>query len=356
MNSLQKTTLYDACVKAGGVMVDFHGWLLPIRFEGIIAEHDAVRNRAGVFDVSHMGEIFVKGKDAHKFVQSVATNNFKKVKGAGSYSHVLDFKGGVIDDVIGYCLSGEEFLIIVNSATTEKDYKWFLERAKDFDVEVVNKSAHYAMVALQGPHALKLIEGLDKDISSLPRFNIKQTILFNSPAYITRTGYTGEDGVEILADANTILKVWDYCLQNGARPCGLGARDVLRLEAGYLLSGSDMDERRTPYEANCGWVVKLGKEEDFPGKAFMKEQKEKGVKEKWTGFKISGGVARAGAEIFKDGKKIGALTSATYSPLFKCIGAGYAPADLVAGDKVEIDVRGRRLPAEVAKMPFYKIL
>ncbi len=353
-NTLQKTALHDACVKAGGKMVDFHGWLLPMQFEGIIAEHKAVREAAGIFDVSHMGEIFVKGKDAYKFVQTIATNNFKNIPGAGAYAHVLNERGGIIDDIIGFCLAEDEFLLVVNSATTKKDYEWFLQQAKNFEVKITDASADYAMVAVQGPKAMDILEGLDKDIKALARFNIKKIDLFGASAYITRTGYTGEDGVEIMAPAEVINKVWDYCLLHGVKPAGLGSRDVLRLEAGYLLSGSDIDESRTPYEANCGWVVKLNKEENFIGKDVMAQQKANGVKEKWTGFAITGGVAREGAEVYKDGVKIGSLTSATYSPLYKAIGAGYAPATLAEGDEVEVDVRGRRLSAKVVKMPFYK--
>ncbi len=354
-NTVQKTALYEACLKAGAKMVDFHGWMLPMQFEGILAEHKAVREAAGIFDVSHMGQVFVKGKDAYKFLQSVTTNNFKNIKGAGAYAHVLNDEGGIIDDVIAFCLGEEEFLIVVNSATTQKDFNWFLKKAAGFDVKVTNDSASYTMVAVQGPKAMDILEKLDADIKQLPRFNIKTADMFGAQVYITRTGYTGEDGVEIMGDAKTIERVWDFCLNNGVKPCGLGSRDVLRLEAGYLLSGSDMDERRNPYEASCGWVVKLNKEQDFTAKEIMRCVKEEGVKEKWKGFVITGaGIAREGNEIFKDGKKIGVLTSATYSPLFKCICAGYVPADIKEGDEVEIEVRGRFLPAKAVKTPFYK--
>jgi aminomethyltransferase len=354
--NLKKTSLYDACVKAGGKMVDFHGWLLPIQFEGIIAEHKAVRENAGMFDVSHMGEIFFEGPDAYKFLQYACTNSFKNTPSAGAYSHVLNERGGVIDDVIAFCLTPGKFLVVVNSATKDKDFAWFKTKAQSFDVKLTDASDSYTMLALQGPKALDILEKLDPKIKELPRFNIKETKIFGGTVFITRTGYTGEDGVEIMGDAEVLNKLFDWALASGFKPCGLGARDVLRLEAGYLLSGSDMDESKTPYEANCGWVVKLKKEENFIGKEALLRQKEEGVKIKWRGFTLSGGVAREGAAIFKDGQEIGKLTSATFSPLFKAIAAGYAPADLKEGDKVEIEVRGRKLPATVAKMPFYKIL
>ncbi|MDR0646398.1 MAG: glycine cleavage system aminomethyltransferase GcvT [Elusimicrobiota bacterium] len=355
-HTLKKTSLYDACVKAGGKMVDFHGWLMPVQFEGIIAEHSAVRKNAGLFDVSHMGEVWFEGKDAHKFLQTLAANNFKNIPGAGAYSHMLNENGGVIDDLIAFCVTPEKFLVVINSATREKDVAWFKKQAVDFDVKVIDASDDFSMLALQGPNALNILEKLDPEIKKLPRFNIKSAQIFGEDIYITRTGYTGEDGVEILGGAQFINKLFSWCLANGFKPCGLGARDVLRFEAGYLLSGSDMDESRTPYEASFGWVVKMNKGVDFIGKAALLKQKEEGVKQKWQGFTLSGAIAREGALIFKDGKEIGRLTSATYSPLFKAICAGYAPADLAEGSEVEIEIRGRKVPAKSAKMPFYKIL
>jgi len=354
-NSLKKTALYDVCLKAGGKMVDFHGWLLPVQYESIIAEHNAVRQAAGVFDVSHMGQVFFEGPDAYKFLQTVGTNNFKNIPAKGTYSHVVNEQGGVIDDVIAFCLAADKFLVVVNSATRFKDFEWFKLQAKNFNVKVTDSSDDYSMVALQGPKSLDILEALDKDIKSLPRFNIKSAKIFGADCYITRTGYTGEDGVEIMGPAQTVIKLFEWSVANGFKPCGLGARDVLRLEAGYLLSGSDMDESKTPFEASCGWVVKFNKAEDFIGKKALLAQKERGVEKKWTGFVLTGaGIAREGCKIFKDGKEIGVLTSATYSPLFKCICAGYAPADMKEGDEAEIEVRGRKIAAKAVKMPFYK--
>lgn len=352
---LKKTALYEACVKAGGKMIDFHGWLLPVQYEGIIAEHKAVRENAGMFDVSHMGQVFFEGPDAYKFLQSVATNNFKLEEGRGAYSHILNDKGGIIDDIIAFCLTPQKFLVVVNSATRQKDYNWFKQKAERWNVKVIDASDDFSMLALQGPKALDYLEALDKNIKELKRFHIKEIDLFGQSTYITRTGYTGEDGVEIMGNHAQINKLFGWCLAHGFKACGLGARDVLRLEAGYLLSGSDMDERRNPYEASCGWVVKLNKEEDFTAKKIMADVKANGVKEKLTGFVLTApGIAREGCAIFKDGKQIGSLTSATFSPLFKAIGCGYAPADLQEGESVEIEIRGRKIPAKAVKMPFYK--
>ncbi|MDR0953386.1 MAG: glycine cleavage system aminomethyltransferase GcvT, partial [Elusimicrobiota bacterium] len=318
-HTLKKTALYDACVKAGGKMVDFHGWLLPVQFqEGIIAERKAVREAAGMFDVSHMGEVYFEGPDAFKLLQTVATNNFKQEAGAGAYTHILNEKGGIIDDVIAFYLNPQKVLAVVNSATREKDVNWFKEQAKNFDVKVIDASDSYSMLALQGPKALDILEAFDPQIKELKRFHYKEKEILGSPAIITRTGYTGEDGVEIMGDHNFINKLFTWCLENGFKPCGLGSRDLLRLEAGYLLSGSDIDETHTPYEASYGWVIKLKKEENFIGKEAVAYQKEHGIKVKWSGFVLTGpGIAREGALIFKDGKEIGKLTSASYSPVFK---------------------------------------
>lgn len=352
---LKKTALYEACLKAGGKMVDFHGWLLPVQYGGIIAEHKAVRENAGVFDVSHMGQVFFEGKDAYKFLQSVATNNYKLEPGRGAYAHILNENGGIIDDIIAFCLSEEKFLVVVNSAAREKDFAWFKAKSEGWNVNVTDASDEYSMVALQGPKALDYLEKLDPAIKDLKRFWIKETKILGEKVYITRTGYTGEDGVEIMGSHSLINKLFDWSLENGFTPCGLGSRDVLRLEAGYLLSGSDMDESRNPYEASCGWVVKLAKEETFTAKDIMAKVKENGVKEHLIGFKLLGsGVAREGCEIFKDGVKAGKLTSATFSPLFKAIGSGYVASEIKDGDKVEIEIRGRKVPAQAVKMPFYK--
>lgn len=354
-HNLQKTALYDACVKAGGKMVDFHGWLLPVQFESIIAEHKAVRSNAGMFDVSHMGQIIFKGPDAYKFLQYIATNNFKVEAGRGAYSHIVTEQGGIIDDIIAFCISEQEFFLVVNSATCQKDYAWFKEKAKNFKVEVTNVSANYSMLALQGPKVLDILEELDKDIKNLKRFYLKKAVMFEEEVLITRTGYTGEDGVEIMGSAEVINKLFAWGLEHNIKPCGLGARDLLRLESGYLLSGSDMDETKTPYEASCGWVVKLNKEQDFIGKAALAKQKEQGVSQVWSGFILTQpGIAREGCKIYQNDKEIGYLTSATFSPVYKAICAGYAPADIVEGQEVQIEVRGRKINAQKIKMPFYK--
>ena len=352
--SLKKTPLCEACQKAGGKMVDFHGWFLPVQFNSIIAEHKSVREKAGMFDVSHMGQVFVEGPEAWQFLQYINTNNIKNTSPCGTYSHITDEQGRIIDDAISFCLTPEKFLVVVNAACIEKDVAWFEKHAAKFNVKITNDSARWGMIALQGPEAIAQAEKLIAGVGQMPRFTIKEIELFGVKGYVTRTGYTGEDGVEIMLPEDNIVKVWDSLLQAGVAPCGLGARDVLRLEAGYLLNGVDAEGCQTPYEAGCGWVVKLTKE-DFVGKAALEAQKTAGLKNRLTGFVLmAAGVPRSGCKILKDGAEIGYLTSGTYSPLFKGIGVGYAPTDLPEGAEVEIEVHGRKIPAQKVKTPFYK--
>lgn len=356
---LSRTPLYESAVKAGGKMVDFHGWELAVQFSSILDEHKAVRSACGIFDVSHMGQVFVTGPDAHKFVQHVNANDVKPVPGKGVYSHVLNERGGVVDDVINFCLSPERFLIVVNSATTDKDFVWFQKHAAGMNVKLENASARFGMIALQGPKAPELMKELWPKSVEVSRFGIMEATIHGDEGYIVRTGYTGEDGCEIIASNAAIVKVWDELLEKGKKygilPCGLGSRDVLRLEAGYLLYGQDVDDERTTYEASYGWVVKMKKPE-FVGKEALLKRKEAGFKEKLTGFMLDGGgVPRNGCAIYHKGQKIGSFTSATFSPLFKRgLGVGYVtPVDLPMGEPVEIEIHGRRAPAKVHKTPFY---
>ena len=351
---LKKTPLCSACEAAGGKMVDFHGWLLPVQFDSILAEHKAVRTAAGMFDVSHMGQVFVEGKDAWKFLQYINTNNIKNNRSKGTYSHIVNERGYIIDDAISFCLSPDKFLVVVNAACIDIDVAWFNKQAVGFDVKITNDSDNWGMIALQGPKALEYAAAQIPDVQEMPRFTIKEIELFGANGYVTRTGYTGEDGVEIMLPPRAIIHLWDALKEAGVKPCGLGARDVLRLEAGYLLNGVDANGKQTPYEANCGWVVKLDKDY-FIGQDALAAQKNAGLEERLTGFVLtSPGVPREGCKIFKDGKEIGSVTSGTFSPLFKGIAVGYATTDLKEGDTVEIEIHGRRIPAKKVKTPFYQ--
>lgn len=359
--TVRKTALNEAMRKAGGKMVNFHGWELPIRFEGILKEHAAVRNSAGVFDVSHMGQLFVTGADSFKLLQKTNANDLRKaVVGKGVYSHLLNEKGGLVDDIIAFCLALNRYLVIVNAATSEKDFKWLLAQAARMNVKVENKSDDYSMIAAQGPNVPKMMELMAPEAVKLPRFAVVEKKLFGADCFISRTGYTGEDGFEIISPHAVITGIWNQVMELGKPyniiPCGLGARDTLRLESGYLLYGVDVDDDHTAYEANYGWVVCLDKG-NFTAKDILLKQNREGVKRKLTGVALtSAGVPRPGCKVFRNGKELGELASATYSPtLKKGIGTGYlSEPGLKPGEPLEVEIHGKKVPAEVHKVPFHK--
>lgn len=358
---LRRTPLYSLQKNLGARLVDFHGWELPIQFTSIIKEHQAVRTHCGLFDVSHMGQVLVNGPGALKFLQGVNSNDIRlAAPGKAVYSHLLNERGGVVDDVIVGCLAPERYLVVVNAATTEKDMAWFACHADTFDVRIEDKSDHYAMLAIQGPQAPAVLAQLTAAVSSLPRFGVLEIQLFGQSCVIQRTGYTGEDGFEIIAPTPIASRLWEDLLSKGRSygilPCGLGARDTLRLEAGYLLYGQDVDDDHTPLEADCAWVVKFDKV-DFIGREALQAQKRAGIRQKLTGLQlVEGGVPRPGAAVYYKGEKIGDLCSATFSPTLQTgIGMGYlVRTDLTPGEKVDVEIHGRRTAAEIAAVPFYK--
>jgi aminomethyltransferase len=359
--TLRRTPLYESHKRLGGRLVDFHGWELPVQYESILKEHEATRTRVGLFDVSHMGQVFVTGPDALAFLQKVNANDIAKIApGKAIYSHLPNEKGGVVDDIIVSCLAPERYLVVVNAATADKDFAWFKARAQGFRVELANRSDDYGMIAVQGPKAADLVALLAPKAVELPRFGALELELFGEPSFVTRTGYTGEDGFEFIAPANIVVRVWEDLLAKGqsygVAPCGLGARDTLRLEAGYLLYGQDIDDEHSTYEANYGWVVKLDKG-DFVGKSVLQAQKAGGVKRRLTGVKLlERGVPRPGAPVTLDGKALGTLCSATFSPTLSAgIGVGYLDRpDLAPGTRLAVTIHGRDIPAEVVKVPFYQ--
>lgn len=359
-STLRRTALHESHRRLGGKLVDFHGWELPVQFESIMKEHEAVRSRCGLFDVSHMGQVLVTGSGALGLLQKVNANDIARATpGKAVYSHLPNEKGGIVDDVIVSCLAPERYLVVVNAATADKDFAWFQKHAKGFDVKLENKSDHYGMIAVQGPKAAEIAAMLAPGMAALPRFGALELELYGQPSFVTRTGYTGEDGCEFIVPNEIVVRVWEDLLAQGrslgAAPCGLGARDVLRLEAGYLLYGQDLDDEHSTYEANYGWVVKLDKG-DFIGKAALVKQKSDGVKRKLTGVKLlERGVPRAGASVMLDGKEIGRFCSATYSPSLQAgIGTGYLDRpDLAPGTKCNVILHGREIPAEIVKTPFY---
>lgn len=358
---LRKTVLNETARKAGGKMVDFHGWELPMEFSGILKEHEAVRKSAGIFDVSHMGQVFVTGPDAFKLLQYTNANDIKKATpGKGVYSHVTNEKAGLVDDIIAFCLSVDRYLVVVNAATADKDFTWFKKQAEKMSVTVDNKSDEYSILAVQGPNVPKMFETFAPEALPLQRFGIVEKDIHGKHCFISRTGYTGEDGFEITCPNEIAVELWNEMMELGKPyniiPCGLGSRDTLRLESGYLLYGQDVDDEHTTYESGYGWVVSLDKGE-FIGRSILADQKANGVKRKLTGIMLTGaGIPRSGCKIFMDGKEVGTLASATYSPtLKKGIGVGYIiPAGLKPGTPLDVEIRGRMVKAEVTRVPFYK--
>ncbi|MBI4348840.1 MAG: glycine cleavage system aminomethyltransferase GcvT [Elusimicrobia bacterium] len=358
---LRRTALYHVQKEGGGRFVDFHGWELPVQFSSILREHQSVRAACGLFDVSHMGQVFVEGPGALDFLQKVNANDVAKAPpGKAVYSHVLNERGGLVDDVIVSCLAKDRYLVVVNAATRHKDFEWFQRHAKGFDVRLEDKSDAYSMLALQGPQAARVLSQLAVQAVDLPRFGAMEGELYGQKTIITRTGYTGEDGFELIIPNETAVRVWQDLLTQGRSfgisPCGLGARDTLRLEAGLLLYGQDVDDEHTTLEANYGWVAKLDKGE-FIGRDALVRQKKEGLKRRLTGLKLlERGVPRPGATVIADAKPLGTLASATYSPTLEIgIGVGYlSDPRLEPGRRVAVELHGRKIPAEISAVPFYK--
>jgi aminomethyltransferase len=360
-NTLRKTALNETLKSQGAKMVDFFGWELPIQFEGIIKEHNAVRSSAGLFDVSHMGQIFITGPDGFKLLQKTNSNDLRRaIPGKGVYSHVINENGGVVDDVIAFCLALNRYLVIVNAATTNKDYEWFKSISKKINLKIENRSDEYSMIALQGPKTPEIMEKFADEAVKMPRFGIMEKKLFDTDCFISRTGYTGEDGFEVTTPHRVINKIWENLMElghpHGIIPCGLGARDTLRLEAGYLLYGQDIDDEHTTIEANYGWAVCFDKGK-FTGRSVLLKQKQEGIKRRLTGIALTEpGVPRPGCKVFREGNEIGILASATYSPtLKKGIGVGYVTIpNLKPGEEIEVEIHSKKTKAVVHQVPFYK--
>jgi len=359
--TIRRTPLYDIHKKYGGRIVDFHGWELPVQYEGILKEHQTVRSAVGLFDVSHMGQIWARGPQTLDFLQKTNTNDISRIKpGQAIYSHLPNETGGIVDDLIISCFAKDRYFLVVNAATLENDFAWLQKQAQGFQVQLENKSDDYGMIAVQGPKALELVAKEWPAVAALPgRFTAVELDVLGKPSIVTRTGYTGEEGCEFIVPAALTAQLWERLMSLGAplgvKPCGLGCRDTLRLEAGYLLYGSDVDMEHSSYEAGYGWVVKLDKG-DFIGKAYFAKQKAEGVKRRLIGLRLSErGVPRPGNTVIVDGKPAGVLSSATFSPTLNAgIGMGYLDRpDLKPGARAAVEIHGRQVPAEVVRMPFY---
>ena len=350
----KKTPLYEEHIKQGGNPVEYAGWYLPIQYEGLVPEHNVVRNAVGMFDVSHMGEITVKGKDALKFVNYLMTNDITAiVDNQVIYTFMCHPHGGVVDDLLVYRFGPEDFYLVVNASNTDKDYAWILAQKKDFDVEIENISDTVGEVAVQGPLAQKTLQKLtDFDLEQIKFFFLQRNVkIAGVDCMVSRTGYTGEDGFEVYTDNEGIVKVWNAVLEAGQefgiKPTGLGCRDTLRFEASLPLYGHEMDDEITPLEAGFKYFVKLDKVDDFIGKEALNKMWSEGLKRKLAGFEmIDRGIPREGYEIYKDGVKIGHVTTGYMSPtLKKNIGNALINSEFTALD-TEIDIMIRNKPAK----------
>lgn len=358
--NLKRTPMFESHVAEGGKMVGFAGWEMPVTFEGIKQEHAQVREQVGLFDVSHMGEIRVKGPEALKTLQWTTTNDVAKLKaGQAQYSLFPNAQGGIVDDLIVYCIKpNEEYLLCVNAANTEKDFKFLLENNRG--AEITDESSHWGQMAIQGPEAIAAIEKVTGlSMSDCPSFHFVEWQWKGQLCYVARTGYTGEDGAEIFVPWEVAGSLWVEFLEKcpNAKPIGLGARDTLRTEMRYPLYGQDISDETNPYSAGLGWVVKPDKG-DFLGQSPMLSAKEKGLSQKLVGICLEGrGIARAGYKVFSfDNKELGTVTSGTLSPsLNKAIAMAYVDkAQAEIGNKVLIQIRNNMAEAEIVKTPFYK--
>jgi aminomethyltransferase len=360
--ALARTPLYAAHLAAGARMVPFAGWEMPVQYRGgIIEEHRAVRTHAGVFDVSHMGEVELLGPGALALVQRLVTNDVERLAPAQAlYSPMCTPEGGIIDDLLVYRM-GDRLMLVVNAANTAEDLAWIRAHA-GADVRVVDRTMETALLALQGPRAQDILARLTPvALGALRYYWFREGIeVAGRKALVSRTGYTGEDGFEIFCDARDAVHLWDALLEagrpSGLRPAGLGARDTLRLEAGYLLHGSDIDKTTTPLEAGLGWTVKFGKGE-FIGREALEAQRDEGITRRLIGFALhEKAIARHGFPIRRDGAQIGQVTSGSFGPTVeKSIGLGYVPPqDAEPGRPLAVEIRGRAVGGAVTRLPFYR--
>lgn len=363
MTELKRTPLFEVYKNYGAKTIDFGGWDLPVQFSSIKEEHEAVRTRAGLFDVSHMGEVEVRGEDSLAFLQKIATNDVALIKDGGAqYTAMCYEDGGTVDDILIYKKADNNYLLVVNASNIEKDVEWLLSNIFG-DVTVKNISDDIAQLALQGPLAEKVLQTLtETDLSEIKFFKFKEAVKVDGfETLISRTGYTGEDGFEIYCASEDATSLWEKILEagkeDGVVPCGLGARDTLRFEANLPLYGQELSKDITPIEAGIGFAVKPNKDADFNGKAVLKDQKENGPARKLVGIElIEKGIPRHGYEVFVGEEQVGVVTTGTQSPtLKKNIGVALLKTECTElGTEVEVQIRKKRLKAVVVATPFYK--
>ena len=363
--NLLRTPLYERHRALGARLVEFSGWEMPVQYSGILDEHRAVRERAGLFDVCHMGEFRVEGDGALDFLQRLVPNNVARLAdNQALYSQILRPDGGTLDDLIIYRLGEGRYMVVVNAGTMQKDWAWFSEHAAGVEhLSLTNVSAETGLIALQGPRALAILQPLtETPLADIAYYHCQPGAVVGIPCVISRTGYTGEDGFELYCAAEQVGVLWDALLDAGTAegllPAGLGARDTLRLEAGYCLYGHELTEQITPLEAGLGWTVKLDKGVDFIGRDALVAEKAQGLRRKLVGVELTErGVPRAEYPIMQQGETVGALTSGGMAPsLGKPIGMGYITSggETTPGASVAIEIRGKPVSAVIAPLPFYK--
>ena len=362
MTDLKKTPFNVFHHDLGAKLVDFSGWEMPLSYSRILTEHACVRESVGLFDVSHMGEVFIRGAKAEQAVQYLVTNSMKLTIGEAQYSCLCNHQGGIIDDLIVYRLDQNEFLVCVNAANQQKDFEWmFAQNPYPSEVEVINSSADYAQIAIQGRHASSTLQKLTEyDLSTVKYYGVAlASVAGVADCIVARTGYTGEDGFEVFLPKSGASVMWPAITEAGAefglQPIGLAARDTLRLEARMHLYGNDMNIDTTPYDASLGWTVDLSKD-DFVGKQALIDHKNNHWKKRLVGLKVERRIPRPGCQILHNGVDVGQITSGTRSPtLGYGVAFGYVPRSLSrAGTQLKIDVRGKQADAVVVKGPFYK--
>jgi aminomethyltransferase len=359
-----KTPLYEEHVRLGARMVPFAGWLMPVQYTSIVEEHQAVRNNVGIFDISHMGQLIVDGTGAREWLNTMLTNNVGKLDvGTGQYTFLLNERGGIIDDLIVYRIDDLKFLLVVNAARTDEDFTWLQGHLPVANaVALANRSADFGGVAIQGPRIAELFHALFGTNTDLPPRNSIADFSFDGTTVsVARTGYTGEDGIEVFFRATDAVKFWNAALEKGKqfgiKPCGLGARDTLRLEMCYPLNGSDLSPERNPIEAGLGFFVDLTKP-NFIGRNVLLETKEKGPRERLVPFRMKekGPPPRPHYAVFENGERIGEVTSGTLSPSLNWgVGMAYvSAAHAKTGAQIDVEIRGQKFPATIEKKPLYK--
>ena len=362
-SDLLRTPLFDLAQKQQARFTAFSGWEMPVQYTGLKLEHQSVRSEVGMFDISHMGKFTFVGENLIDTWQALVPSDLSRLEpGQAQYTALLNPQGGIIDDIIFYYqgekATAQQAVVIVNAGTTDKDKAWIMSHLKNSSITMADISQQQALIALQGPKAAEVLQALTTDdLTTMAAFTHQTVSINGQSAFVARTGYTGEDGFEIMSEPDAARQLWQNFLEVGVTPCGLGARDTLRLEAAMSLYGQEIDETTTPLEAGLGWLVHLKTKGDFIGRSVLEQQKKEGIKRRLVGLEMSGRhIARHGYRVIFEGQPVGEVTSGTLAPTVgKAIALAYVPKPLSKlGQSLEIEIRGKTYPAKVVKKPFYR--